>query len=137
MQKLFKTGSEIWPLRSPRSIMLSYWLMYVSKPLLKQCRCLDISFYLDHMSNRITIPFLILISMNKHSVLSCNLYSVGKQEAISSLIYRVVSLHHLRNCLACKTQRIHLVKIELREMTHQFLSQISVICLGAYKPQIQ
>ena len=137
MQKPFKTGSEIWPLRSPRSIMLSYWLMHVSKPLLKQCGCLDILFYLDRMSNRITIPFLILISMNKHWVLSCNLYSVGKQEAISSLIYRVVSLHHLRNCLACKAQRIHLAKIEPREMTHQFLSQISVICLGAYKRQIQ
>ena len=71
--------------------MLSYWLMYVSRPLLKQCRCLDILFLLglyEQQNNHFF--FLILISMNRHSVLSCNLYSVSKQEEISSLTYRSI-----------------------------------------------
>ena len=34
--------------------------------------------------------FLILILMNRHSVLSCNLYSVSKQEQMSSLTYRSI-----------------------------------------------
>ena len=73
--------------------MLSYWLMYVSRPLLKQCRCLDILFLLalyEQQNNHFF--FLILISMNRHSVLYCNLYSVSKQEEMSSLTFRSIRL---------------------------------------------
>ena len=86
LQKSFSTWSELSTLRSPRSIMLSYWLMFASKPLLKQCRCLDILFLsglYERQNNHFF--FLILISMNSHSLLSCNLYSV-----MSSLIYRSI-----------------------------------------------
>ena len=67
--------------------------------------------------------------MNRHSVLSCNLYAVSKQEEMSSLTYKSI---HLRKGLVCKAWRILQGKIVPREMTHQSLSQISVICLGAY-----
>ena len=67
--------------------------------------------------------------MTRHSVLSCNLYSISNKKKCH-LLHTEVSLHHLRNGLVCQAWRIHLVKIVPREMTHEFLSQISVICLA-------
>ena len=65
--------------------MLSYWVMYVSRPLLKQHRCLDILFLLDlYEQQNNHFVFLVLILMNRYLLLSCNLYSVSKQEEMSS-----------------------------------------------------
>ena len=66
--------------------------VFVSRLLLKQSRYLDILFLLalcEQQSNHFF--FLVLISMNRDSVLSCNLHSVSKQEEGSSLTYRSIS----------------------------------------------
>ena len=71
--------------------MLSYWLMDVSRLLRKQCRGLDILFLLglyEQQNNHFF--FLTLILMNRHSVLSSNLYSDSKEEKKSSLTYRSI-----------------------------------------------
>ena len=66
--------------------MLPYWLMYVSIPLLKQWRCLDALLLLGlYEEQNNDFFFLILISMNRRSMLTCNLYSFNKQEEKLSL----------------------------------------------------
>ena len=66
--------------------------VFVSRLLPKQSRYLDILFLLalcEQQSNHFF--FLVLISMNRDSVLSCNLHSVSKQEEGSSLTCRSIS----------------------------------------------
>ena len=79
--------------------MLSYWLIYVSRALLKQCRCLDILFLLGiyEQQNNDSVILNNLHRINIRCYLVTYILLVSKKKC--HLLHTEVSLHHLCNGL--------------------------------------